>query len=131
MRIFFLFTTFILAGCGAQIEPEFLEYASLFEAEAASRKVQVGMVSIRFGEIGPAGARCNYNPLGREILVNRAAWEKADHPSRESILMHEFGHCLLDREHAEPTAKSIMRPTAPVGWEYNMRRSEFLDELFI
>lgn len=52
----------------------------------------------------------------KEIQVIRSQWEKLDAGKQEDVILHELGHCVLDREHTNEKLengrpKSIMYPT--------------------
>jgi len=73
----------------------------------------------------------------RSIEINRAYWKKASFFDKESTILHEFGHCILNIEHdtswigesiLTSRPKSIMYPyTFP---QYSTYRYEYRKQLF-
>ena len=63
--------------------------------------------------------------LYKEVRIKRSWWEQASYDSREFLILHELGHCFLDREHnenfiemnGEIIPESIMYPLE-FGWQY-------------
>jgi hypothetical protein len=47
----------------------------------------------------------------------------------ESVMFHEFGHCILKKKHTEEGLNTIMSPTA-IGWGYVAKYQKLMDEFF-
>jgi hypothetical protein len=74
----------------------------------------------------------------RKIELDQEYWDGADDLDRESLIFHELGHCVLDRDHDEEFAPShifILRPRSlmyPVSfYQYRLHRMEYIKELFL
>ena len=66
----------------------------------------------------------------RIVFINPKSWAKYDHYERESLIFHELGHCLLDREHADNPHISIMHKYKSERGVYKRSRDAFIYELF-
>lgn len=73
----------------------------------------------------------------RHILLDIEYWNESDDLDRESLIYHELGHCILNREHNDfvivytdgrVIKKSIMN--AYLFSEYRKYRSYYIYELF-
>lgn len=135
---------------GVQIEQEFIPHVQTFE-KACNKKVEV---NIRFGRyIFLPGYLINMNAIGvcigmympsfflRYIYIDRDWWDKWGRLGEmgEELILHELGHCVLDRGHTEDMQnyverhqipKSIMYPSifGYWGW-YSQNREKYLEEL--
>ncbi len=151
-----------LMSCGRGVSDgpgargEFEVYFQKFEAHSAEMgRSTFGdeNISITFAKLNENEAgRCEWHFInGRRILIDPDKWATMDDSSREPLIHHELGHCLLRREH-EPTEaripdtrtatenprretefvgpKSIMNPTSLPGVVYNRNRDYYLKELF-
>lgn len=164
MRRLFLFILLIFAFSCEESEPkptiysiddELLPYLETFLAEANSRGVQFEAENLimEFGTASEELCGQSTNPKnGRQrkitIVKNSFCWLDAPAQSREALVFHELGHCLLVRDHLEDklpngATASIMHsendgPYSPciydLGGNNNCdktpRRSYYIDELF-
>lgn len=72
------------------------------------------------------------------VLIDAKFWKAATYFSREAVVFHELGHCLLNREHndkrmhanGESIPYSLMNSFAPKGLIYILNRQHYVDELF-
>jgi hypothetical protein len=88
-------------------------------------------------EEGVAGT-CSYGFRGpRDIVIDQPFWNNTNNFSREMVVFHELGHCVLGRDHTEATTgngfcASIMRSgTGNCRTLYNAQNREYyIDELF-
>ena len=96
----------------------------------------------RIGEEGnhcTAVAECRVYSNGyfgwREIVIERAEWDKMGDYGREELIFHELGHCVFRLEHVEETraddcAISIMYPYIfGDSWCYSHYRDELIFDL--
>ncbi len=133
-----------MCSCGKDsrdIDPVFQPYVDLFFEEAQKRgldmKEEDYSFSLNFGE-AVAGGVCYYS--GNRVEINEFAWSVYPELSKQYLIFHELGHCLLDRRHDNQVlrngeCKSIMK-----GHEENecrrnsdnfgVWRDYYLDELF-
>ena len=142
----------LLFGCGRGIDPglaergvfepyfqRFLDYARERDVAVPGAEIlRIELAELRSSEVG----RCETGFLqGRIVYIDRVRWESMSDASREALILHELGHCLLDRGHrterfAEdaPTMgglpKSLMFPYAAAGSRYLEYQTYYLDELF-
>lgn len=115
-----------------------------FQTEAAIRGYEINFlksaISAEMVEInqGNVAGMCSTNNRGlRHIIIDQNFWLRAGHYSREMIVFHELGHCILGRGHKEDAfengvCKSIMRSGNGTCFDvYRLNtRDYFLDELF-
>lgn len=119
-------------------------YFSAFEEEAAFRNINIDLVFLRtrgvieeIPEEHIAGS-CNYssNRPG-QVTIDLNFWNTSNARSREFVVFHELGHCVLLRDHEEGTnangtCQSIMR-SGNGDCRDNYRsttRDFYLDELY-
>lgn len=74
----------------------------------------------------------------KEITILKSWWDKADATAREQVVLHEFGHCGLGRDH-EDTLDAAGLPTSIMHYmafgtralvNFRNNHAEFLNELF-
>lgn len=110
-----------LQACGKQgvehtpelIDSEFKQYVDHFESVSG-----IGInYNILFNtlESNILGRCLRYSDGNRQIEINIVTWKMLDKEEREELLMHELGHCSLDKRHNEEKLenkcpKSIMYP---------------------
>lgn len=126
-------TLLVLVGCGGRrVDPSVQPYFDRFVDEGLSRLGFVYGAGITIelvddlpvipGEVEVLG-QCGNDGA---IRLKRDVWEQIPQDStRELLLFHELGHCLLHREHAN---NSVMSNPPPA--DYEERRASYLDELF-
>lgn len=97
MRHGLLTLLFLLSGCGANIEEEFMPYVRGWQVDIG---VDTSELSIEFGDTNNfAAAQCEH--ISTTIVVNKEMWNRRNTLWREQVLYHEMGHCLLLYEHDE------------------------------
>lgn len=124
------------------VDEAFKEYVKLFEEVTDTKVVDI---PINFGEIEEEdviGICYIYVTLFgkeyKEIIVRKDYWETTRKSSKETLILHELGHCALEREHnedfmkykEEDVPKSIMYPYN-IGDKkyYKPNRDHYLKEL--
>jgi hypothetical protein len=88
---------------------------------------------------------CVWNVItGRKIILDQVHWQEWDDASKESLLFHELGHCVLHRAHRLDTVQmvppgdtvattfsaSLMNPTFVDGATHLQFKDYYLNELF-
>ena len=128
----------------SEFSPQLWSHLATFEKEAAKRnrafdlnKIDIKGTIEEIEQNNVAGI-CHYqshNP--NQITIDASFWQRADHLTREFVVFHELGHCVLGRLHKEDMypdgrCKSIMQSgTRSCVLKYNgTYRSTYLDELF-
>ncbi len=105
MKLGILFIIFILCGCyklpilTISIEPQFQEYVSQFES-LYGIKIDGSIVStekVPFDSAHVVAVCQNYgrNSRWNVVYVQRKFWDKADFHTRQEMLFHELGHCVM------------------------------------
>ena len=126
------------------VDEELWDYFDRFELEASARgkivDLRATMVSGTISEIANknVAGRCNYNQRNpNKVTIDLSFWKRAGDRSREFVVFHELGHCVLFRGHKEDATvgnicKSIMRSgTGNCNDNYTrITRTSYLDELF-
>jgi hypothetical protein len=117
-------------------------YVYSFISEAAARGVNINMGDTKV-LVMPIKAN-NSNNLtagicgmawGNIVIIDSEFWSFYDSYTKEDVVFHELGHCVLKREHCDAKTKddkyiSMMRTTIPHDNDYIERRKEYIDELF-
>jgi len=128
----------------ANVDERLWTYFEEFEEEAERRDLTYDLT--RFNLIGTienishegVAGTCSYGARSpRHVTIDLPFWQGAGFYSREMVVFHELGHCILNRDHSEDTTgngfcASIMRSgTGNCQTLYNAQnRNYYLDELF-
>lgn len=158
IRLFSLFSVVflyqVMQSCEIESEPTIKEFSNVdqrlwtyfqnFETEAEKRGYTIDLNTMNVtGEIsgihdGNVIGTCSYGfRRPNAVTIDDAFWNRNGLLSREEVVFHELGHCILERDHTERTTNngfcsSIMRSgTGSCRTVYNLtNRSYYLDELF-
>ena len=124
--------------------PAFDPYKRLFEAWADKYSLLIFAddTDIQFGDINCPkknhGSHCAvaYCEMDKNVIVvDRVNWKKESYYSREQVLFHEMGHCLLRRQHKNDL-DSTCHPVSGMYWAmideqwYIDHREQYMEELF-
>ncbi len=96
----------VLAGCGSgihgiQIDSQYQKYVQKFE-EISGVRVEVSVLASDLPE--KSYGRCTRYPIVSSVVqIDAKKWQHLDEPSREVIMFHELGHCVLGLGHVENT----------------------------
>lgn len=131
----------VMPGCFRK-NSDFDKELSSFARAAYSEDVYVDLtkVHIVFSEYvqWPVLAMCMPDRFTPLIMVSRTVWDTSDDLTREAVIWHELGHCVLNREHVtdlKPDGHpvSLMYPTSETVRDENyylLHKSEYIKELF-
>jgi hypothetical protein len=131
-----------IPGKVVDIAPEFKPYVEDFIANGKNQNVSIVIddLSIQFGAMHYSNSigECYMHDRGTsgtpEIVINKAAWDSYSVTSREALLFHEMGHCVLWREHVSTwtgsIVTSIMYPYIQVDSMYLNNWNYYMNELF-
>lgn len=117
-----------------QIEPSAMPYVERWE-ELYNIAVEL---NVKLAPIGPAiVGLCRQGGGDREVTLDAWYWEAADDAERESLIFHEFGHCLMGLGHDRRLASvdgwtipaSIMYPYVFDGSIYEYHKEYYREEL--
>lgn len=107
------------------------------KSEQYGRNISLSHLSIEFADMpDEKSGKCESSFFGSTISINRRLWNIWPNSTRESILFHELGHCVLGRGHIEEfnfdgTPTSIMTPNAAiVPLDHDELRDSYFLELF-
>lgn len=149
-KLLIIILPFLLAACAQEkmtnIAPDFRTFALRFQEEAAKQgvHVEINNVKIAFDDEYPLNGNtlgvCRYGgPLVvPEIYISRYYWNSSDlssWSSKEQLMFHEMGHCILNRRHRNDTVNgyqaSIMNSYHFAGPLYENNYNAYMAELFL
>ena len=143
----------LMSGCGRSgpvVDPALAGLYDKFMADAQAHGVEIDQgrineLAMSFGDLGkkadlagPMIGYCDVNGHGHQVVVDKTFWDSSNDIDKESLVFHELGHCLLDRQHvfeldSNGVPVSIMYPYL-VGYTlYNSTDQTYAaynDELF-
>lgn len=136
--------TLFAFSCGKapvfEVEPEFMPYVNQFQGTAAQYGYsgKISELVVKFGPMSNALERAYCDLVDGEpptVVVNTKVWQELDAASRESLMFHELGHCILKRIHISErsslgTPVSVMNPYAIDSETYEKHRDGYVAELF-
>lgn len=118
-KILLVLLSIVLYGCATvqdsraypihvNIDDEFTPYIKEFEFRANNKEVSKKLTHITMGFKDYPGTNtvgvCYRAPWFREIDISKRWWnENTDRFSREELIFHELGHCILNRSHTSVT----------------------------
>lgn len=138
-RWLFLVPIIFTVGCGKsiQIDNELMSYVKTFESKynvKISSDVQFGKTTL------PVVGYCEDNGFSKSIVINKEEFDKFTSLQKENLMLHELGHCELNRNHTEETErfeyysvpKSLMYPYVFNSFQikaYSSDKEKYLAEL--
>ncbi len=140
-----ILSLFFLTTCGCSnmvpfsyhINPDFMPYVKVFES-ISGIPVHIDIMYSDLTAKGWAGECAKYSSGYREILIDRATWNLLGSPGKEEEILHELGHCILNRDHdnfftvigTDTIPESIMYFQVFGDWNYYTdNRDYYLREL--
>ncbi len=148
MKKIIIVMSLLLSACGewdalTYQDPEFssyiLEFQKLSQYDTSKIRIEFSDESdetVR-GELGACQkGLLNGNPI-RRIKIRRGRWQEASQDSREQLIFHELGHCLLNRSHSDSYVRrgryvmptSIMSASQISDEVYKVNRDYYISEL--
>lgn len=126
------------------IQAELQPYFDIFQEEGIKRGVNVDFdirkIEARIANLLDSNVNgwCSLNEdRPHEIIIDNDFWSEANEFEKEFIIMHELGHCYLERNHDDSiddngVCNSIMHSTSETCiFPYDGEsRDDYLDELF-
>lgn len=125
--------------------PLFASIVSQFEAAgkqySGNPNFSAGHVPVNFGNTENEafeGVCFSYPDGTTEVIIREAWWNSASQSLKESLLFHELGHCVLNRDHDNETHEansytykaSLMNSVIVNSNQYNQFKAGYLTELF-
>lgn len=148
--IFVVFSLISLLSCSKEnndtrIDAGLQEYYDSFVAEAESRNIilpdSILNIKLIFTDISNSNilGQCNYNMDAPDVVqIDRFHWRTFDNETKEFVVFHELGHCVLDRGHTDTVdsrgdCTSLMHSSVGLcGFEFSgEKRTKYIDELFM
>jgi hypothetical protein len=120
----------------------FEKYLIQFESDAKKYNTHLNLyklITIFSNKINTAetGAVAFCMPATKTVVISRPIWNKLDNSGKKALLYHEWGHCILRREHTESYDYSSLCPTSlmypyidPLKYCYNKHQESYNRELF-
>lgn len=128
------------------VRPEFMKHLSRFVERAHESGHGVDLVNLEMdfgdtsqvevkGEKNVAVGYCQQTPTGPKIVINEKFWKGSSETTREMLIFHECGHCLLGRAHREGfnsygDLTSLMHWSLPSDKMYLTHYRYYMFELF-
>jgi hypothetical protein len=122
------------------VHPEFHPYLESFKKDADTYKVRVDfykMVTVFSSMKGESPVAAYCLPATNTVVVSINTWNSIDFKTRKALLYHEWGHCLLKRDHTDDVDYSTMCPKSlmfpyidPLQRCYRLYESSYNKELF-
>lgn len=95
---------------------------------------QIDNIFITFGDLPQGRAGECTNLSNGDIVIDTLFWAYATVATKEQLIFHELGHCVLGREHnakiVNGREQSIMNPNLLLDSTYLPNRDEYIKELF-
>ena len=127
-----------------KIDAELAEFIEVFLEEAEIREVIIDLELLDISahvmniqERNIVGQCYTYSDDSKEIVIDENYWKNLDYLDKEYVMLHELGHCVLDRDHVNSKDSngnciSIMQSgTGACDKRYtDTNRKELIDELF-
>jgi hypothetical protein len=135
----------LLTSCGPHlnIESKYQPYVDAFEKRAAMVGVPVKVTDLTILSVPTINRKdvignCSvplYNFRSPTITISQEYWVNMDVYSREQLIFHEMGHCVLGRTHRSELNNhlhlSIMHPFSVPSDVYKANYVQYIHELFI
>jgi hypothetical protein len=130
------------AACGPShlyVEAEYSLQVAEFVKAAQARNTEVQMVPLQVYTVDEIKdvpdtvvAVCGHH--NREIRVKRGQWAKLNKKQREEVILHELGHCVLNRKEHDEGVRANGKPKSIMYKRVfeidDEDREYYLDELF-
>jgi hypothetical protein len=146
----------LLVGCGPNdprdifgVHPDLQPYFTEFEQAYG---MTIGDIAADYGQtefpvVGVCKVWVSKNPLRtrdfKQIVINKDYWDRATRADKRNLILHELGHCRLDRDHDDgiveaidsagnkvTIAKSLMTPYVMPRGVFQQFYNYYLQELF-
>jgi len=125
------------------VDERLVSHFQEFERVAAARGIYIDLRDLgitgvidQIDETGVLGT-CQYGLHIHHVTVDENFWRRASNISKEFVVFHELGHCVLARDHSESAfangiCKSIMRSGLGDCRDayISANRNYYLNELF-
>jgi len=132
-RLILIFLALIgLSACSYEISPELKPYVNEFKSycKQYSHCKWPERINVVFVYKLGVNGRCSQTPFSKAVMIDIDYWERSLEYNRERVTFHEFGHCVLGREHV--TYLSYMRSKLGLSEnEYWDSRDLLIEELFL
>lgn len=113
------------------VDPELAPYLEQYSSykEQATGSSSYREVTLKFKVLGSdiIGLCTRFSTGKRIVEIDPFFWDAAGEDRRDILILHEMGHCDLNREHV---SNSIMQPSLLTVREYLGRMGFYLTELF-
>lgn len=143
LLVFILMVPFIVSKWSNRpvyTNPEFRKYLDSFEKDAKHHNVNLNLyklITIFSDNVDP-GVAAYCVPRSKIVVVSLKNWEYLDEHGRKALLYHEWGHCVLRRDHVDIIGGfpsycplSLMYPhIEPPSRCYNKAEESYNRELF-
>lgn len=124
------------------VDSAFSAHVDTYIKEAKKRNIRHGSIDRLTMIFGLTGTKEEPNTVGTcanisgfpLIVIDRGYWALSNEDEHEELIMHELGHCLLNRDHCEAKVdgkgSSIMAAEMLGSKIYVPNREKLINELF-
>ena len=122
------------------VENDYQQYITTFEQESVIHHHPIKVTNLIIKTVPSLGAfilaQCRRNYIDTPaIYVSSESWKTFDENEKEFVMLHEMGHCVLNRRHSSLKDQmgfpvSIMEPIMFPVQLYLSRRYKYMEELF-
>ncbi len=141
--LFIIFVPYIVSlstNSPVYTDSEFKPYLFQFKADARKYNVKLDlkkMITVFTDDLSD-GVAAYCMPKNKLVVISRKTWETLDRFGKKALLYHEWGHCVLRRDHVEhyeffPSfcPVSVMYPYIdPMRTCYKPNEESYIMELF-
>lgn len=129
----YIIIVFLFVSCGTSIQrgsnKELLSYVQRFEEVTGVK----GQITINFSTLPDQilGVCYKYDDGKRDVEIDLSYWKEIDDLTKEEIVFHELGHCVLNRDHDETlieTSKYSQRIPNSIMYPYAFGYTMFYEE---
>ena len=138
------FNIYVRIPSTPKVHPGLLKYVETFKELCSTYKTDCSKISkFKIDLIDMSGFVKLYRMLGikgtvighcwrdaKRIDINREYFDKSNSAQIEQLVLHELGHCVLNKEHTEETEPSIMNPYSIYYNFYTHNYNELMNRFF-
>lgn len=120
-------------------DSEFQPYLSDFKNDAIQNKTPLNLYKLItiFSRRVDVGVAAYCIPSSKTVVISTSVWETLNEGGKKALLYHEWGHCILRREHVDQYDYSTLCPVSimypfidPLKKCYLLNQESYNRELF-
>lgn len=120
----------------AEVQPYVNSFMDEYEARGGDAMHLTPNLIVRWSDTMPDTGVIGYCQLSKvdmylpEVVLLRSYWLTSSEVTREILIYHELGHCLLNYDHIETDIYDVMFPSIINQYYYIENRHAILDKFF-